>query len=243
MALRSPICEVFGQAGYIRTTYTPYGSVTEEEDVTQPLQWSSEYADPELGLIYYNYRYYNPSDGRWLRRDPAGDESDAGLYDYVGNASLKWIDILGLKSSIQATIEQAVLRGDMRTLERLLEIELSAAERQLVRDALKELVKEKVKPREKSETDPGECSPKRHRQLQNEVNRTKDNKRGCKKAQSCEELKINLKSMNEHAKARRTINNECYRGGDAGHKKAFIETMKGIKTCEKLIAEKCWKCF
>ena len=77
--LTKDIGEVFGQAGYIRTTYayTPYGAVTEEGDVTQPLQWSSEYADPELGLVYYNYRYYNPTDGRWNRRDPMGLEITA----------------------------------------------------------------------------------------------------------------------------------------------------------------------
>ena len=39
-------------------SYTPYGTVTAEGDVTQPLQWSSEVYDPELALIYYNYRYY-----------------------------------------------------------------------------------------------------------------------------------------------------------------------------------------
>lgn len=24
--------------------------------------------DDELGLIYYNYRYLNPTDGRWINR-------------------------------------------------------------------------------------------------------------------------------------------------------------------------------
>ncbi|CDB56448.1 putative uncharacterized protein [Akkermansia muciniphila CAG:154] len=26
--------------------------------------------DEELALVYYNYRYYNPKDGRWINRDP-----------------------------------------------------------------------------------------------------------------------------------------------------------------------------
>ena len=56
--LTKNICEVFGPAGYIRTayTYTPYGSVSSSGDVTQPIQWSSEFYDTELALVYYNYR-------------------------------------------------------------------------------------------------------------------------------------------------------------------------------------------
>ena len=53
------ICEVFGPAGYIRTTYTysPFGQVTDSCGVTQPIQWSSEVWDDEPGLVYYNWRY------------------------------------------------------------------------------------------------------------------------------------------------------------------------------------------
>ncbi len=48
--LTKNICEVFGQNGYIRTaySYTPYGSVTANGDITQPIQWSSEYSDTDL---------------------------------------------------------------------------------------------------------------------------------------------------------------------------------------------------
>ncbi|MCI9206007.1 MAG: hypothetical protein HFJ62_06285, partial [Akkermansia muciniphila] len=40
-----------------------------------PFRFSSEYADDELGLVYYNYRYYNPQDGRWISRDPVDEQS------------------------------------------------------------------------------------------------------------------------------------------------------------------------
>ncbi len=91
--LTKNICELFGPAGYIRTTYTytPFGTVTATGDVTQPIQWSSEYADEELDLIYYNYRHYNAKDGRWINRDFL-DYSYlfcwnyvSGSYDYLGN--------------------------------------------------------------------------------------------------------------------------------------------------------------
>ncbi len=60
-----------GTDGLTLTTYsyTPYGSVAAEGSATQPLQWSSEYHDTELALVYYNYRHYNPMAGRWIVRD------------------------------------------------------------------------------------------------------------------------------------------------------------------------------
>ena len=35
--------------------------------------------------MYYNYRDYNPTDGRWLIRDPIGEISDYNLYRFVKN--------------------------------------------------------------------------------------------------------------------------------------------------------------
>ena len=98
--LTKNICEVYGPAGYIRTAYTyaPYGEVTSEGDVTQPIQWSSEYNDTELGLIYYNYRHYNPVDGRWLGRDYLGETAHHNLYVFSHNLVYKCYDVLGLST-------------------------------------------------------------------------------------------------------------------------------------------------
>ena len=93
--LTKNICEVYGSTGYIRTsyTYTPYGQVEASGNVEQPIQWSSENNDAELGLIYYNYRHYNPMDGRWMGRDEIDDKN---LYLYCVNSSVLAIDIVGL---------------------------------------------------------------------------------------------------------------------------------------------------
>ena len=63
--LTKNICEVYRNNGALGTcyTYTPYGQVSASGSVTQPIQWSSEFNDTELGLTYYNYRHYNPVDG------------------------------------------------------------------------------------------------------------------------------------------------------------------------------------
>ncbi len=105
--LTKNICEIFGPNGYIRTaySYTPYGNVTANGDITQPIQWSSEYDDTELALTYYNFRHYNPMDGRWLGRDLMEEyRQSLTRYSYTDNNSLWRIDNLG-NSWLSGTID------------------------------------------------------------------------------------------------------------------------------------------
>ncbi|HIX18974.1 MAG TPA: hypothetical protein H9862_00045, partial [Candidatus Akkermansia intestinigallinarum] len=81
-------------------TYTPYGAVTASGNVTQPIQWSSEYNDSELGLVYYNYRHYNPADGRWTGRDLVEMRSMSNLFSYVQNRSVISVDYIGLDTVV-----------------------------------------------------------------------------------------------------------------------------------------------
>jgi RHS repeat-associated protein len=37
--------------------------------------FSSKYLDRETGLYYYGHRYYHPETGRWVSRDPIGDQA------------------------------------------------------------------------------------------------------------------------------------------------------------------------
>ena len=111
--LTKNICELYGPSGYIRTAYTyaPYGEVTANGDVAQPIQWSSEFNDTELGLVYYNYRHYNPMDGRWMGRDSVYGHN---LYSYVTNDIIRKFDISGLIYTIanEPTI-RSVTRSEM----------------------------------------------------------------------------------------------------------------------------------
>ena len=93
--LTKNICELYTNTGSIRTSYTysPYGAVTESGNTWQPIQWSSEYNDAELGLVYYNYRHYNPMQGRWLGRDRI---YSLNSYNFAKNSIPSEIDIMGL---------------------------------------------------------------------------------------------------------------------------------------------------
>ncbi len=51
------------------------------------------------GLVYYNYRHYNPHDGRWASRDPVGMQGGYNLYAFIHNKVLKELDDLGLFGS------------------------------------------------------------------------------------------------------------------------------------------------
>lgn len=79
--------------------YGPYGATLKQEGNAvqeNPFRFSCEYADDELGLVYYNYRYYNPLQGRWLSRDQIGEFYSRNLYVFIHNKITIKIDYLGL---------------------------------------------------------------------------------------------------------------------------------------------------
>jgi RHS repeat-associated protein len=57
---------------------------------------SSKIWDRETDLLYYGHRYYNPSTGRWLSRDPAEEDGGNDLYAISQNDVIDKYDFLGL---------------------------------------------------------------------------------------------------------------------------------------------------
>ena len=77
----------------------PLGAlITAQGDRAQEnkFRFSCEFMDDELGLIYYNYRYLNPTDGRWINRDPIREYGGRNLYGFIKNRIFKQLDYLGL---------------------------------------------------------------------------------------------------------------------------------------------------
>jgi RHS repeat-associated protein len=61
-----------------------------------PFRFSTKFTDNESGLAYYGYRYYDPTAGRWINRDPIAEEGGCNVYAMVLNAPVDMIDLLGL---------------------------------------------------------------------------------------------------------------------------------------------------
>ena len=96
--LTKNVTELLDAEGNIAAAYDydPFGKVTAAGHAAHlnPIQWSSEIYDPELALVYYNYRHYNPTDGRWINRDPIAEQGGMNLYEFVGNYIMSAIDLL-----------------------------------------------------------------------------------------------------------------------------------------------------
>lgn len=95
--------------------YTPYGavSVSGEQAAVNPLQWSSEVRDEELGMVYYNYRYLNTLDGRWISRDFIEEDFAHNVLSFLFNNPLIYIDFLGLygRAPEDSKLDQAIKKS------------------------------------------------------------------------------------------------------------------------------------
>jgi len=79
--------------------YGPFGEgirATGSMAKPSPFRFSTKYQDDETDLLYYGYRYYNPTAARWLNRDPLGQPGGHNAYAFVRNNSTGLIDRLGL---------------------------------------------------------------------------------------------------------------------------------------------------
>jgi len=76
-----------------------------------PFRFSTKYQDDESDLLYYGYRYYKPSMGTWLSKDPVNERGfqvavrlpgrflrheEENLYCFLRGQSINRIDKLGL---------------------------------------------------------------------------------------------------------------------------------------------------
>ena len=60
-----------------------------------PHRFSTKYYDAETDLYYYGYRYYSPSFGRWISRDPIGERGGNNQYAFCNNRPLFCVDRKG----------------------------------------------------------------------------------------------------------------------------------------------------
>lgn len=82
--------------------YGPFGEAIRASGPiakANPIRFSTKYQD-ETELIYYGYRYYSTSTGRWVNRDPVGEEGGTAPYVFISNEALASLDFLGLERAL-----------------------------------------------------------------------------------------------------------------------------------------------
>ena len=85
-------------AGHVAGSYSydPYSrTLNHAGPTTTALQYDGQYNDAETGLYYLRARYYDPSTGQFLTRDPLEAETRAS-YSYAGNDPVNASDPSGL---------------------------------------------------------------------------------------------------------------------------------------------------
>jgi RHS repeat-associated protein len=108
--------------------YAPFGTATMRSGAAaaNPWRFSSEFIDDMLGLVYYNFRHYEPVMGRWLQWDPIdtmhyllwrsvvgkSDVSSLNLSGYIENAPNCRQDKLGLTIVVNPVISKCCRKGD-----------------------------------------------------------------------------------------------------------------------------------
>ncbi len=102
-----------------RADYGAFGEVVMQTGVAKelPFGFSTKYTDRETGLLYYGFRYYNPSTGCWLSRDPIEENGGFNLYGMVDNDAVNLTDILGLIILIEG--DDSFKQGVEQNLEKI----------------------------------------------------------------------------------------------------------------------------
>ena len=77
--------------------YDAFGNVTKKTGSRDYIyQFSTKPFDKLTGLNYYNYRLYDPTNGRWINRDPIQEEGGSNLHGFINNNGVNRVDYLGL---------------------------------------------------------------------------------------------------------------------------------------------------
>ncbi len=80
--------------------YGPFGELlrSQQPDSTvadNPIRFSSQFTDIETGLVYYGQRFYSPTLGRFINRDPIQEAGGINLYGFCGNDPVGRFDPTG----------------------------------------------------------------------------------------------------------------------------------------------------
>jgi RHS repeat-associated protein len=86
------------QAVVAKYLYDPYGNILSQSGSLASVNlylFSSKEFHLNSGLVYYLYRFYEPSLQRWLNRDPIGESGGLNLYEFARNEIPDYVDTDG----------------------------------------------------------------------------------------------------------------------------------------------------
>ncbi|MDD2600142.1 MAG: RHS repeat-associated core domain-containing protein [Kiritimatiellae bacterium] len=97
--------------------YSPFGELLQKsgvkaDDFTH--RFSSKPYCSITHLVEYQYRYYDPRLGIFINRDPFEEKGSTGLYRFVNNDPINFVDILGLYTLSDA--EKALAKAGVKRL-------------------------------------------------------------------------------------------------------------------------------
>ena len=85
-------------------TYDAFGQPQQTGGtLSQPMQFSTKQYDPQTGLAYFGFRFYQPGLGRWLNRDPLGESAGLNAYAFVHNNPINRNDPSGLDDGFSSS--------------------------------------------------------------------------------------------------------------------------------------------
>jgi RHS repeat-associated protein len=216
---------VNGGTGRISATlvYSPFGELIARDGDAERDRYgfSTKWGDGDTGSKYYGYRFYSAEMGRWLNRDPIGEEGGVNLYGFIGNNGTNRYDVLGLQMSYPPSVAAAASQGwTAAEIAEFFRISILAAAK-----AIDDL---RIKKR---------CS-----ELGLQKRRSIDAAEalgGCTGNMTCSDLRHGRDLWKANADDRWNYDKECHSGGDTGHVQAQQSAFKAMKNCEKLLKRKC----
>jgi len=82
--------------------FDPFGNAVQQSGSMvdgNPFRFSTKYQGEETDLYYYGYRYYSADLGRWINRDPFGENGGINIFLFVNNRPISNFDPYGLEGS------------------------------------------------------------------------------------------------------------------------------------------------
>jgi RHS repeat-associated protein len=77
-------------------SYDSFGMLTQKMSFANSYTYTGREWDKETGLYYYRARYYDPMEGRFISKDPAGNVDGPNQYSYVQNNPINMVDPTGM---------------------------------------------------------------------------------------------------------------------------------------------------